>query len=77
LSPDSSRLLTAVASALADGAWTGGDDGPVETDGDDRADDGDGDDRADDGDGDDRADDGDDDPEEEPDAATPCTVGGL
>ena len=57
-----------MAWALADGAWTGGDDGPVETDGDDRADDGD---------GDDRADDGDDDAEEEPDAATTGTVGGL
>ena len=68
MSPDASTLLTAVASALADGAWIGGDDRAGETDGDAAGDDGD---------GDDRADDGDDDAEEEPDAATPCTVGGL
>lgn len=68
MSPDASTLLTAVASALDDGAWTGGDDCAGETDGEAAGDDGD---------GDDRADDGDDDAEEEPDAATTGTVGGL
>jgi hypothetical protein len=72
-------LLTAVASALADGTWTDGDDCAGEA-GDDDADDdagNDADDAGDVDDGDDRADDGDDDAEEEPDAATTGTVGGL